>query len=433
VVSISGFRVYRLIRVNIIPQMSTNPHRLRRQQFYQNMKQGEALILFAGAAPRRSADASYRFFANRNFYYLTGILQANSVFMAVNNGGEIEEILFVSEKNLMKERWGGRLISGEEALESSGVASVRDLEGFEPMLKNVLNTGAVSTLWYDFDKFDSGLSDAPQNRHSKRILCSYPFVACRNAYPLICAARTIKDAGEIAHIREALTVTRDGIHAMMNAAKAGLYEYQLEAVFNKVLADAGVREPAFASIVSGGRNNFYIHYEEPMGILEGGDLILTDVGAARNQYVSDISRAFPVNGRFTTEQKEVYSIALKVNKELMGLLVPGQVAFSDIEAHARRRVGEELVAAGYLGKDEDVSKYYWHPGTHHIGLDVHDVGPAGNPIRPGMVFTIDVGIYIEDKNIGFRVEDNVVITETGYEHLSNEIVREIDDIEAMMS
>jgi len=397
------------------------------------MKQGEALILFAGAAPRRSADASYRFFANRNFYYLTGILQANSVFMAVNNGGEIEEILFVSEKNLMKERWGGRLISGEEALESSGVASVRDLEGFEPMLKNVLNTGAVSTLWYDFDKFDSGLSDAPQNRHSKRILCSYPFVACRNAYPLICAARTIKDAGEIAHIREALTVTRDGIHAMMNAAKAGLYEYQLEAVFNKVLADAGVREPAFASIVSGGRNNFYIHYEEPMGILEGGDLILTDVGAARNQYVSDISRAFPVNGRFTTEQKEVYSIALKVNKELMGLLVPGQVAFSDIEAHARRRVGEELVAAGYLGKDEDVSKYYWHPGTHHIGLDVHDVGPAGNPIRPGMVFTIDVGIYIEDKNIGFRVEDNVVITETGYEHLSNEIVREIDDIEAMMS
>lgn len=413
--------------------MSTNPHRLRRQQFYQNMKQGEALILFAGAAPRRSADASYRFFANRNFYYLTGILQANSVFMAVNNGGEIEEILFVSEKNLMKERWGGRLISGEEALESSGVASVRDLEGFEPMLKNVLNTGAVSTLWYDFDKFDSGLSDAPQNRHSKRILCSYPFVACRNAYPLICAARTIKDAGEIAHIREALTVTRDGIHAMMNAAKAGLYEYQLEAVFNKVLADAGVREPAFASIVSGGRNNFYIHYEEPMGILEGGDLILTDVGAARNQYVSDISRAFPVNGRFTTEQKEVYSIALKVNKELMGLLVPGQVAFSDIEAHARRRVGEELVAAGYLGKDEDVSKYYWHPGTHHIGLDVHDVGPAGNPIRPGMVFTIDVGIYIEDKNIGFRVEDNVVITETGYEHLSNEIVREIDDIEAMMS
>ncbi|MFT5499869.1 MAG: Xaa-Pro aminopeptidase, partial [Kiritimatiellia bacterium] len=146
----------------------------------------------------------------------------------------------------------------------------------------------------------------------------------------------------------------------------------------------------------------------------------------------DISRAFPVNGTFTTEQKEVYSIALKVNKELMGLLVPGAVSFADIEAHARRRVGEELVAAGYLGKDEDVKKYYWHGGTHHIGLDVHDVGPPGAPIAPGMVFTIDVGIYIEDKNIGFRVEDDVAITATGYEHLSSEIVREIDDIEAMM-
>jgi Xaa-Pro aminopeptidase len=140
-----------------------------------------------------------------------------------------------------------------------------------------------------------------------------------------------------------------------------------------------------------------------------------------------------VNGRFTTEQKEVYSIALKVNKELMGLLVPGKVSFEDIEAHARRRVGEELVAGGYLGKDEDVSKYYWHKGTHHIGLDVHDVGPPGKPIQPGMVFTIDVGIYIEDRNIGFRVEDNVVITEAGYEHLSAEIVREVDDIEAMMA
>ena len=114
-------------------------------------------------------------------------------------------------------------------------------------------------------------------------------------------------------------------------------------------------------------------------------------------------------------------------------VVPGKVSFEDIEAHSRRRVGEELVAAGYLGKDEDVSKYYWHPGTHHIGLDVHDVGPKGNPIAPGMVFTIDVGIYIEDKNIGFRIEDNVAITETGYEHLSSGIVREIEDIEAMMS
>ena len=96
-------------------------------------------------------------------------------------------------------------------------------------------------------------------------------------------------------------------------------------------------------------------------------------------------------------------------------------------------MGEELVAAGYLGKDEDVGKYYWHRGTHHIGLDVHDVGPQGNPIQPGMVFTIDVGIYIEDKNIGFRVEDNVAITESGYEQLSVDIVREADDIEAMMS
>lgn len=404
----------------------------RRARFYQHLQPGEVFILFAGSAPKKTADACYPFFANRNFFYLTGILQSESVFLAVNRSGTIDETLFIHPKDPMIERWNGHRISHKEASESSGIRNVQVLDSFDETLNEILGSGTFSALWYDFDKFDDGLRDAPQNKHSESILARHPKIALKNAYPLICAARTIKDAGEIAQIRQAVAITRDAIHAMMKAAKAGMYEYQLEGVFNKVLADAGVREPAFANIVSAGRNNFYIHYEEPMGILQDGDLILTDVGARKNQYVSDISRAFPVNGTFTPQQKEVYSIALAVNKELMDLLVPGKISFEQIEAYARRSVGEKLIAAGYLGKDEDVSKYYWHKGTHHIGLDVHDVGPHGNPILPGMVFTIDVGIYIEDKNIGFRVEDNVLITETGYEHLSSDIVREIDDIEAMM-
>ena len=413
--------------------LMNDTHLMRRQRFYDHLNEGEALILFAGTAPRKTADANYPFFANRNFYYLTGILQSGSVFLAVRHGELVEETLFVHPKDPMAERWHGARISHAEAAEHSGVGSVRDLEDFDATLHELLGSGAVSVLWYDFDKFDAGRMDAPQNQHSRSITTAFPFVTFKDAYPVICAARTIKDADEIARIREAISLTRDGIHAMMRAAKAGMHEYQLEAVFTKVLADDGVREPAFSNIVSAGRNNFYIHYEEPTGQLRDGDLILTDVGARKNQYVGDISRAFPVNGRFTPEQKQVYSIALKINKELMGLLVPGKISFEDIEAHARRRAGEELVAAGYLGKDEDVAKYYWHKGTHHIGLDVHDVGPPGAPIAPGMVFTIDVGIYVEDKNIGFRIEDNVAITETGYEHLSADIVREIDDVEAMMS
>lgn len=407
-------------------------HQLRRKHFYRNLREGEGLVLFAGSAPRKTADASYPFFANRNFYYLTGILQVNSAFVAVNKGGKIEETLFILPKDPMAERWNGYRVSHKEASEQSGIANVMDLGMFDEVLGGILELGSISALWYDFDKYDEGCKDAPQNKHSEDILLAHPKLTLKNAYPEICKARTIKDAGEIEKIREAMVITRDGIHAMMKAAKAGMYEYQLEGVFTKVLADAGVRESAFNNIVSAGRNNFYIHYEEPMGIMEDGDMILTDVGARKNQYVSDISRPFPVNGKFTSEQKQVYSIALKVNNELMGLLVPGKTSFADIEAHSRRRVGEELVAAGFLGKDEDVSKYYWHKGTHHIGLDVHDVGPPGEPIVPGMVFTIDVGIYMEDKGIGLRIEDNVAITETGYEHLSSEIAREIEDIEAMM-
>jgi len=412
--------------------MTSGSHRTRREKFYRQMNEGEALILFAGSPPRKTADAHYPFFANRNFHYLTGILQTGSVFLAIKCKGGVRETLFVQPKDRLVERWHGARISHEEAADQSGIADIRDLAEFDEMLNQSLASGEIEGLWYDFDKFDTDLLDAPQNKHSRSIRSAFPEVTCKDAYPLLCADRTIKDAGEIDRIREAVALTRDGIHAMMKAVRPGMHEYQLEAVFNKVLADHGVRESAFANIVSGGINNFYLHYEEPMGRLMDGDLVLTDVGARVSQYVADISRAFPVNGRFTEEQKKVYSIALKVNKELMGLLVPGKTSFEDIEAHSRRRVREELVAAGYLGEDEDVSKYYWHKGTHHIGLDVHDVGPPGTPILPGMVFTIDVGIYIEDRNIGFRVEDNVAITESGYEHLSADIVREIDDIEAMM-
>ena len=413
--------------------MNAELGRLRRQHFYNNLSDGEALILFAGSPPRKSADVSYRFFANRNFFYLTGILQQGSIFLAVKHNGEIEESLYIHKKNRMEERWHGYRISTEEAAEISGVATVRELDVFDRTLAGLIYGGTISTLWYDFDKFDAGAVAAPQNAHCASVQTDCPAMRFQNAYPAICTARTLKSPEEITCIREAMCVTRDGIHAMMQAARVGMYEYQLEAVFNKVLADAGVREPAFANIVSSGRNNFYIHYEEPRGLLNDGDLILTDVGARLHEYATDISRAFPVNGSFSAAQREVYNIALMVNKELMSLLKPGEVSFADIEAHARRRVGEELVAAGYLEADEDVSKYYWHNGTHHLGLDVHDVGPAGDPIAPGMVFTIDVGIYIEDKNIGFRVEDDVAITETGCEHLSIDIVREIDEIEAIMT
>jgi Xaa-Pro aminopeptidase len=408
-------------------------HRSRRQGFYEDLDDGEALVLFAGSPPRKTADANYSFFANRNFYYLTGILQARSVFLAVKCDDEISESLFVLKKDPMAERWQGRRLSREEVSEKSGVEQVKDLEAFDRDFRAVLGRGELSAIWYDFDKHDVGRRDAPQNRHCDSTRSDYPAVTFKNAHPSICSARTIKTPEEIQNIREAMCITRDGIHAMMKAAKPGMYEYQLEAIFKKVLADAGLRDPAFASIISGGRNNFYIHYEDPMDVLKDGDLILSDVGARKNEYVNDISRAFPVNGEFSAEQKDVYAIALKVNKELMEMLVPGKVTFADIETHARRRVGEELVAAGFLDRDEDVGKFYWHGGTHHLGLDVHDVGMRPMAIEPGMVFTIDVGIYMEDRNIGFRVEDDVAITQAGHEHLSSEIVREIDDIEAIMS
>ena len=412
--------------------MDSHFHVSRRERFYEGMSDGEALLLFAGEPPRKTADARYRFFANRNFYYMTGITQAQSALLAVKQDGSISEKLFLLKKDALAERWQGYRLSPAQATECSGIEDIGVVDDLGGELAQWINKDQLSAIWYDFDKHDTDRTDTPERRHWAGIRSQYPFLDVKNAYGPICWSRAVKTSAEIDAIRDAMCVTRDGIHAMMRAARPGMREYQLEAVFNAVLANEGIREPAFESIVSSGSNNFYIHYEDPLGTLNDGDLVLTDVGAIKHHYCNDISRPFPVNGTFSPQQREIYAISLMVNKELMALLEPHKTTFPDIEAHARRRVGEALVAAGYLKPDEDVGKYYWHGGTHHLGLDVHDVAPHRNLIEPGMVFTIDVGIYIPDINVGLRIEDNVAITEDGYEHLSHEIVREPDDVESMM-
>jgi sialate O-acetylesterase len=189
----------------------------RRQNLYHQLNDGEALILFAGSAPRKSADAFHRYFANRNFYYLTGILQSESVFLAVKSRGSVGETLFVHPKNPMAERWHGARFSHKEAAELSCIANIQDLAELDATVRELLSSGGISALWYDLDKYDAGRMDAPQNRHSRVVTSEFPTVCLKDVYPLICAARTIKDAGEIAHIREALAFTRDGIHAPVNA------------------------------------------------------------------------------------------------------------------------------------------------------------------------------------------------------------------------
>ncbi len=207
--------------------MDSDFHRSRRQLFHKHLGDNEAVLLFAGKAPRKTADRFYRFFANRNFYYMTGVLQEESIFFAAKNDDTVSEYLFTLKKDLMAERWHGHRLTREETSKMSCIEDINDLETFEQKLKTLINAGGIKSIWYDFDTHKSGTTDSPENQHCDHIRKAYPFITFKNAYSHICSERTVKTSEEINHIKQAMCITRDGIHAMMKQVKPGMNEYQL--------------------------------------------------------------------------------------------------------------------------------------------------------------------------------------------------------------
>ena len=259
----------------------------------------------------------------------------------------------------------------------------------------------------------------------------YPYLQIGNANILIRRLRAIKQPCEIAALRQAEAITREGILAMMRASKPGMYEYQYKAEFDRALGQFGPKGPGFPSIISAGKNNFCIHYYEYSGQALDGDMVLNDVGAQWQNMIVDVSRGWPCNGRFSEKQKLLFECALATSNYMFSILRPG-MKMDDVDATIRRYNAERLKDAGVLRSTEEIGTYMWHGGAHHIGYDVHDAIERPEILAPNMVFCVDVGIYHEEWGIGFRLEDNCLITENGCENLSAAIPRTVADIEAVM-
>lgn len=219
---------------------------------------------------------------------------------------------------------------------------------------------------------------------------------------------------------------------MMRASKPGMYEYQYKAEFDYALAQRGVLAPGFPSIISAGNNNFCIHYYDYRGQSKDGDMILNDVGAVWDYEINDVSRGWPCNGKFSERQKLLYQCAYNTSEYMFRTLKPG-IPMKEVDNMVRKYNFEQLKQAGVCSNYEDIGTYMWHGGAHHVGFDVHDVVDAKERLTaPNMVFCVDVGIYHEEWGIGFRLEDNCLITENGCENLSHAIPRTIEQIEGIM-
>ena len=273
--------------------------------------------------------------------------------------------------------------------------------------------------------------DRPTHKLLTRVQRDYPYLQIENANRLVRKLRLIKQPCEIEAIRKAEVITGEGILAMMKASKPGMYEYQYKAAFDYAIGQHSPDGPGFPSIISAGANNFCIHYYAYTGQAQDGDMVLNDVGAQWDGHITDVSRGWPCNGKFTENQKLLYECALATSNHLFSMIRPG-MKMRDVDGTIRQYNAERLKDAGVLQDVKDVGRYMWHGGAHHIGYDVHDVIETPELIAPGMVFCVDVGIYHEEWGIGFRLEDNCLVTENGCENLSAAIPRTIQDIEAVM-
>ncbi len=404
----------------------------RRQKLIKAIPNNGAIILFSGRAPLRSEDEAYNFSINRNFYYLTGLDKEDMALLMYNIDGTIREILFILPYDEKLARWVGGRMSSEQASEISEISDIRqrsELDDFVASLMNNTRRDNNFKFYFDLWQYTMNQNQSDASAYAKKLQDIYPAIVIKDIYPVLTHLRLIKDEYEISCIRKAIHTTNMGIQQMMRTSKPGINEMTMEGVFDFVLRQSMCKNTAFKTIAASGERATILHYSDNDQIMKDGEMFLCDLGATYNYYNADISRTFPVNGNFSERQKELYQIVLNAQKIVEDNARVG-IKIKELNQMVIDYYKTELPKHGL---NEDVSEYYFHSCSHHLGLDTHDVdGGLGSSLEAGMVITNEPGLYIADEGIGIRIEDDLLITGTGAEVLSSEIIKEIDDIESFM-
>ncbi|MFC4620452.1 aminopeptidase P family protein [Camelliibacillus cellulosilyticus] len=412
--------------------METSFFKNNRDRLMAGLEDQSLAIFFAGEAPQSSGDQLHPFIPNRNFYYLSGIDEPKIILVLSKFEGKTDAHLYVEKPDPVMAKWIGEAMTADEAKEASGIDNVHYLDEFQGFVQSHLLAVPYKHLYLDLEKRSWDAPETPAQSFAREVSARYPFIQVHNIYHDICDMRLIKTTEEIEKIRAAGRITSAGIKRLMRNAKPGMKEYELEAHFDFELKINGVKHHAFHTIAAGGKNATVLHYEKNNAEVKDGDLLLLDLGAQLDLYNSDISYTFPINGTFTERQKTIYNIVLKALHETTELIKPG-VPFKDLQEHTKKVLAEECKKIGLIENDEDLNQYYFHGVSHSLGLDTHDVGRIRDrKLEPGMVLTVEPGLYIEEEGIGVRIENDVAVTETGYDVLTDDLPRTVEEIEAFM-
>ena len=417
--------------------MSRNEFIERRKALCEQLEDQSFALLASGEAKHKSLDQHFKYFPERNFFYLTGLKREKFILVLAKNKKAFLDFIFIEEPSDYATKWLGRRLTKEEVSEVSGIdiQRIHYLEDFESFISNrflldsrQLILDQVPTKVY-LDMYRAKPLNKPISfGYFKKIIDAYPELRIKDISGMISEMRRVKSESEVNDIRKAIQHTQAGIHGIFDYAKPGINERELEATFEYSVKLSGSSGVSFDTIVASGGNATVLHYVENDQIIHDNDLVLLDLGAYNNEYSADISRTFPVNGKFSKRQAELYQMVLDVNKETIKRVKPG-IYVKELNEFAKDALAEGMLKLGMIKEKSEISKYYYHNVSHYLGLDVHDVGTYSKKLVPGVIVTVEPGIYIEDEKIGIRIEDDVLVTENGYDNLSKDIIKEIIDIE----
>ena len=414
-----------------------------RKKFAQMLTPKSIAIFNSNDIMPTNADGTMPFRQNNDLFYLSGIDQEESILVLFPNhpNEKLREILFLKETNEHIAIWEGHKYTKEEAAKASGIKAILWLSQFENTLaqlmtnaKNVfLNTNEHSRAVVEVQTRDARFTDWCKE--------NYPLHEYKRSATIMHHLRAVKSSVEVDQLQEACNITEKGFRRVLSFVKPGVMEYEIEAEYAHEFLRNRSRGFGYQPIIASGSNACVLHYVDNNQKCQDGDMLLMDVGAEYANYNADMTRSIPVSGKFTDRQRDVYSAVYRVMLAAMELLRPGN-NIPEYHVEVGKLMESELLGLGLLDKTDiknqtkgqpAYKKYFMHGTSHHLGLDVHDVGNIYRKFEPGMVFTVEPGIYIGEENLGIRLEDDVVIREDGLHNLMQNIPIEAEEIEDLMN
>lgn len=413
-----------------------------RKQFVSKMEKNSIAIFNSNDEIPSNGDALYPFKQNSDLYWLTGIRQEDSMLILFpdNPDKKYREVLVLVRPNELKEKWDGKRHRANEATALSGIKTILWLDVLDGLLQPMIHL--ADTIYLNTNENDrkANLLAVRDYRFATEMQARYPLHRYKRSARILRDLRAIKSPLEVAVVQEAIDITEKAFRRILKFIKPGVWEHEIEAEINHEFMMNRSAGPAYSSIIAGGDRARTLHYIANNQECKDGELILMDFGAEYGGYNADLTRTVPVNGKFTKRQKEVYNTCLHLHDYAKSLLKPGItiLKYHDMVGDEATKVFQKI---GLLSK-EDIKneapenrayrKYLYHGISHHLGIDVHDLGTKTEPLKAGMLLTVEPGIYIEEEQMGVRIENNIWITENGNKDLFKNIPYKADEIEKLM-